>query len=91
MPSQWVSKFSYVFGGWLVAGLLVLLILQLWDPGFYFIIAFTGFILATEYSEPREARPEWHKRLRWITLLSLLIFAYIVVLWIEEAIGVAIF
>lgn len=91
MPAEWVKRFGYVFSGWLVAALLVLLVLGMWNPGFYFIIAFTGFILVTEYSEPRDARPKWHKRLRWVSFLSLIIFAYIVVTWIEEAIGMALF
>jgi hypothetical protein len=90
MLAPWATKFGIALGGWLMGGFIILIALGMWDPTLYFIIAFVGFLLATEYSEPPRNRPTWHRRLRWVTLVNLLVFAYIVVRWVEETVGVAI-
>jgi hypothetical protein len=91
MAESWLTRFGFALVGWLVAGVVVLLILGMWNPTLYFIVGFVGFVLAMEYSEPREARPKWHQRLRWVLVLNLMVFTYIVVTSIERAVGVAIF
>lgn len=90
MAGSWVTRFGFALLGWLVATVILLLVLGMWDPVLYFSIGFVGFVLATEYSEPRGTRPKWHRRLRWLLVVNLLVFAYVVVTSIERAAGVTI-
>jgi len=90
MTSNWRNRFGLFLLGWLGAGVALLASLGLWDPLLYFIIAAVGFFLAVEYSEPPDHRPPWHRRLRWVSLAILLVFANIVVSWIENISGVSV-
>lgn len=84
MLGPWAARFGIALGWWLVAGFVVLLTLGMEDSTLSFIIAFVGLVLATDNSESLRNRPAWHRRLRWVTLVNLPMFAYIVVRWVEE-------
>lgn len=90
MTQSWRNRFSLFLTAWLVAGGGVLGILSVMDPMLYFIIAAVGFFLAVEYSEPADGRPVWHRRLRWVGVAILLVFANIVVTWVETVTGVSV-
>lgn len=89
MTHNWRNRFGLFLVAWLVAGGVLLAALGLWDPMLYFVIAAVGFFLAMEYSEPRGERPVWHRRLRWVGVAILLVFANIVVTWVERVAGVS--
>jgi hypothetical protein len=89
MEPSWRHRFGLFLVGWLVAGVALLASLELLDPMLYFVIAAVGFFLAVEYSEPPDHRPQWHRRLRWVSLAILLVFANIVVRWTENITGIS--
>jgi hypothetical protein len=76
--------------GWVLASLAVVESLGIADVKLYFILATVGFILAMEYSEPAQHRPVWHTRLRWVTLVLIGGFGYIVLTWVEDVVGISI-
>lgn len=87
MTGEWAHRFALFLGGWILLGIGTALALGMVDPLLYFVIAYVGFVLAVEYSEPLYGRPDWHRRLRWVTLLGLLAFGYAVVDWVERVTG----
>jgi hypothetical protein len=89
MGTDWRRPFGRFLVGWLLAGAGLLAALGLWDVQLYFVIAAVGFLLAVEYSEPLGHRPKGHRRLRWVSLGVLLVFANIVVSWIQNVTGVS--
>jgi len=88
MATPWLNRFGLFLCGWLLVGVATLFSLGLWDPMFYFMITAVGFLLAMEYSEPLE-RPTGHRRLGWLAVLILGVFANIVITWIESTTGIA--
>lgn len=89
METSWRTTFGLFLVGWLVVGAALLASLELLEPLLYFVIAAVGFLLAVEYSEPSDHRPTWHRRLRWVSLAILLVFANIVVRWTENTTGIS--
>lgn len=44
-----------------------------------FILSLVAFLVLVELTAPVAVRPGWRRRLRWITVLGLLVFGYLVV------------
>lgn len=45
----------------------------------FFVVSLIGFLIVVELTAPFNVTPRWRRRLRWIILLGLVVFGYIVV------------
>ncbi|SDK11305.1 hypothetical protein SAMN05216226_11911 [Halovenus aranensis] len=71
---------------WMVATVLVLAVLGSLAYELFFVISLLGLLIVTELTAPISITPAWRRRLRWLILLGLLGFAYVVVRRILEII-----
>lgn len=78
------ARFVRANVAWLSGALLVLVLLDAFSYELFFALALIGFLVVTELTAPFRITPAWRKRLRWLILLGLLGFAYIVVKRILE-------
>lgn len=44
-----------------------------------FVVGLIGFLVVVELTAPLNVQPDWRRRLRWLILLGLIVFAVIVV------------
>lgn len=73
------ARFVRANVAWLSATLLVLVLLEAFSFELFFVVSLIGFLVVTELTAPFSITPAWRKRLRWLILPGLLVFAYIVV------------
>lgn len=73
------ERFIYAQMVWMLVGLLALALLNALSYELFFVISLIGFLVVTELTAPFSLTPTWRARLKWIILLGLLVFAYIVV------------
>lgn len=73
------ARFVRANVAWLSGSLLVLVLLEAFTVELFFVVALIGFLVVTELTAPFSITPAWRKRLRWLILLGLLGFAYVVV------------
>ncbi len=69
--------------------LSVIVLLTLFDalsPELFFLLSLIGLLIVTELTAPVNVTPEWRRRLRWIILVGLAVFGYIVARWLVEVI-----
>ncbi|WP_092704567.1 hypothetical protein [Halovenus aranensis] len=81
-------RMRFVHGqiAWMVATVLVLAVLGSLAYELFFVISLLGLLIVTELTAPISITPAWRRRLRWLILLGLLGFAYVVVRRILEII-----
>ncbi len=65
--------------GWMVAAVLALALLDAFSYELFFVVSLIGFLVVTELTAPFAVTPRWRRRLKWIILLGLAGFAYVVV------------
>lgn len=80
-------RFSVCLSVWLLGSLVGLIALNLWNPLLYFLVAYTGFLVAVEYSEPLGDRPTWHRRMDWVVVAGFFVFVRLAVSWVEQVTG----
>jgi len=73
------ARFVRANVAWLSATLLVLVLLEAFSFELFFVVSLIGFLVVTELTAPFSITPAWRKRLRWLILAGLLVFAYVVV------------
>ncbi|GAB6860712.1 hypothetical protein ACFR97_01150 [Haloplanus litoreus] len=78
-------RFVHAQLAWMLATALVLALLDslAYEP--FFVVSFAGFLIVAELTTPVRVTPAWRQRLRWLVLLGLAGFAYVVA---ERALGV---
>lgn len=64
---------------WMLGALVVLAALGSLDYELYFVVSLIGFLVVVELTAPFAVTPAWRRRLRWIILLGLVAFGYVVV------------
>lgn len=64
---------------WLLATVVVLSLLDALSLELFFVVSLIGFLVVIELTAPVAVTPAWRRRLRWLVLLGLVVFAYIVV------------
>lgn len=69
---------------WMLATILVLTLLGSLTYELFFVVSLIGFLVVVELTAPFNVTPQWRKRLRWIILLGLIAFGYIVIKRILE-------
>lgn len=77
-------RFIYGQVAWMVATVLVLVLLESLSYELFFVLSLLGFLIVTALTAPVAITPAWRRRLRWIILLGLLGFTYVVIRRIIE-------
>ncbi|WP_049972846.1 hypothetical protein [Haladaptatus cibarius] len=82
---------QFVYGqcGLMLVAAALLSILGVLTVETFFIVSFVGFLMLLELTSPAYVRPQWQSRLRWILLLGLLMFCYLVVARAEDLLSLA--
>lgn len=86
MCAAWVRNFGVVYITWLALTLGGLLFIDLWNQLLYYLLGYSGFLFAVEFSKPDGPRPKNHKRLRWVSMGGFVIFVYTAVSWVQSVI-----
>lgn len=64
---------------WSLATIVALTVLGALSLELFFVVSLIGFLVVIELTAPFAITPPWRRRLRWLVLLGLLVFGYIVV------------
>jgi hypothetical protein len=64
---------------WMVATVLLLVVLNSFSYELFFVVSLIGLLVITELTMPFHVTPTWQRRLRWLILLGLVGFGYIVI------------
>lgn len=62
----------------------VLVLLDSLTGELFFVVSLIGFLIVVELTAPFNVTPVWRKRLKWIILVGLAVFGYIVIKRILE-------
>lgn len=79
MTTRRRQQFVYGQTAWMLATIICLTLLGSLSLELFFVVSLIGFLVVVELTAPFSVTPRWRKRLRWIILLGLLGFGYIVV------------
>lgn len=77
-------RFVHAQVAWMLAAVVVLVLLESLTLELFFVISLIGFLVVVELTAPFNVTPAWRRRLRWIILVGLAVFGYIVVRRIIE-------
>lgn len=72
-------QFVHATIAWQLAATLVLVALNALTLELFFVVSLIGFLVVVDLTAPLNVQPVWRRRLRWLILLGLLGFAYVVV------------
>lgn len=72
---------TFVHGviAWALGTVLVLVVLDALTLELFFVSTLIGFLVVVELTAPFAVTPPWRRRLRWIILVGLVVFGYIVI------------
>jgi hypothetical protein len=62
----------------MLAAALALTLLDSLSYDLFFVVAFVGFLVVSELTEPVRLTPQWRRRLRWLVPPAVLVFGYVV-------------
>lgn len=79
MPVTRRERFIHANIAWLLATLLVLTLLDALSYELFFVISLIGLLVVTELTAPFGLSPQWRRRLRYVIVLGLIGFAYVVI------------
>ena len=77
-------RFVHGQAAWMLAALLALALLESLSLELFFVVSLIGFLIVMQLTTPFNVTPRWRTRLKWIVLLGLAVFGYIVVRRILE-------
>ncbi|WP_345783471.1 hypothetical protein [Halomontanus rarus] len=84
MATQRRMQFVHGQVAWMLATILGLSLLGAPSYELFFVSSLIGFLVVTELTAPFNVTPQWRARLKWLVLVGLCGFAYIVVRRIVE-------
>lgn len=64
---------------WMLAIVLGLSLLGVFSYEVFFVLSLIGFLIIVELTAPVNITPEWRRRLTWVVLIGLIVFAAVVV------------
>ena len=64
---------------WMLASVLALALLGSLTYELFFVLSLVGFLVVVELTAPFDVSPRWRSRLKWLVLVGLAAFAYLVV------------
>jgi hypothetical protein len=73
------QQFVWANVGWMLVAVLALVLLDSLSYELYFVISLIGFLITVELTAPINVTPVWRARLKWIILLGMGLFGYIVI------------
>lgn len=73
------DRFVHATIAWMLAVALVLSLLSELRYELFAVVSLIGLLVVTELTAPVAVVPDWRRRLRWVILLGLVLFGYIVV------------
>lgn len=79
MATRQRTRFVHATLAWLLGSVLVLVVLDALSYELTFVVGLIGFLVVVELTAPLNVRPTWRRRLRWLILLGLVVFAGIVI------------
>lgn len=79
MTTRRRQRFLHGTVAWLLAAVLVLALLDALSAELFFLVSLVGLLVVTELTAPFNVTPAWRRRLRWLILLGLVVFGYVVV------------
>jgi hypothetical protein len=84
MATRRRQRFIYGQTAWMLATIVCLTLLGSLSLELFFVVSLIGFLIVVELTAPFSVTPQWRSRLRWIILVGLLGFGYVVVRRILE-------
>lgn len=91
MATQRRQRFIHGQVGWMLATIIVLALLNSLSLELFFVVSLIGFLVMVELTAPFNVTPRWRSRLKWIILLGLIGFGYIVIRRILEILPPGVF
>jgi hypothetical protein len=79
MATRRRQRFIYAQTAWMLATIVGLALLGSLSLELFFVVSLIGFLIVVELTAPFSVTPEWRSRLRWIVLIGLVGFGYIVI------------
>jgi hypothetical protein len=79
MPTTRRERFVHAHLAWMLATFLLLTALGAFSLELLFVVSLIGFLVVVELTAPFGVSPRWRRRLKWLILLGLIGFAYVVV------------
>jgi hypothetical protein len=79
MATRRRQQFVYGHLAWMLATIVTLALLESLSYELFFVVSLIGLLVVLELTAPFNVTPRWRRRLRWIVLLGLVGFAYVVV------------
>ncbi len=78
MTTQRRLRFVRAQTAWMLAVIVILALLNALSLELFFVISLIGLLIVIELTAPSAVTPHWRARLRWLVLLGLIGFGYIV-------------
>jgi len=78
------QRFIHGQAAWMLGTILVLTALGALSLEVFFVLSLIGLLVVIELTAPFNVTPRWRARLRWVILVGLLGFVYVVVRRILE-------
>lgn len=74
-------RLRFVYGqvAVMLAVALALALLGALSLELFFVVSLIGFLVNVELTAPFHVTPRWRRRLRWVILVGLIVFGYVVV------------
>lgn len=79
MTTRRRERFVHATVAWMLGAVVVLALLESLTPELFFVVSLVGFLIVVELTAPFNLTPRWRARLKWIVLVGLAVFAYVVV------------
>lgn len=73
------QRFLYGQMAWMLTTIVCLSLLDALSLELFFVVSLIGLLVVVELTAPFAVTPEWRSRLRWVILIGLLGFGYIVI------------
>lgn len=78
------QRFIAAQTAWMLATILVLGLLGALSLELFFVVSLIGFLIVIELTAPVNVTPAWRSRLKWLVLVGLVVFGYLVIRRILE-------
>lgn len=73
------ARFVHAQLAWMLGAVLVLVLLDSLSFELVFVVSLIGFLVVVELTAPFSVTPQWRARLKWLIVIGLAVFGYIVI------------